>query len=375
VRLGTVGIILSGNHVGRYDPEREERVNGYLVIDGSRGEGGGQILRTGLALSLLLHRPVLFERIRDGRHRPGLRRQHLTAVQAAARIGRAKVSGAHLGSQSLSFSPTTIEPGTHHFRIGTAGSTTLVLQTLLPPLMLAEAPTELTLEGGTHNPGAPTFDFVHLAYLPLLNRLGPQITARIERYGFYPQGGGRIDIHIRPAPVLSGLQLLERGPLEQRRVEAVVSHLPINIAQRELAEFMHELPWPLDTALVHEVQNAGGPGNVLTAIMQFQQVTEVCTCLGRRGLPAERVAQMLAQEVRDYLANSAPVGSYLADQLLLPLSLAAAYAGRESNFVTGLLSSHSTTHIDLLQLLLPIKIDVVDERAVRRVKISPAGEP
>src|SRR5512139_1323749 len=150
-----------------------------IVIDGSRGEGGGQVLRSSLALSLVTGQPFRIEKIRAGRRKPGLMRQHLTAVNAAADIGCATVEGAHIGSQALAFYPRTVKPGRYHFAVGTAGSCTLVLQTVLPALLTAGFPSELVLEGGTHNPYAPPFDFLEQAFLPLMRKLGPGVSASL----------------------------------------------------------------------------------------------------------------------------------------------------------------------------------------------------
>ena len=172
-----------------------------LTINGSQGEGGGQILRTALAMSLVTGKPFRIVRIRAGRKKPGLLRQHLTAVQAAAQIGQATVEGAAIGSQELTFTPGEIRPGEYRFAVGTAGSATLVLQAVLPALLTAPGLSVLTLEGGTHNPFAPPFDFLHRSYLPLVNRMGPTVEARLERPGFYPAGGGKFVVTVEPAAV------------------------------------------------------------------------------------------------------------------------------------------------------------------------------
>src|SRR5690242_20478497 len=211
-----------------------------IIIDGSYGEGGGQILRTSLALSLITGSPLRIEKIRAGRRNPGLLRQHLTSVQAAAKIGQAETAGANLGSTQLTFTPKTITPGEYHFAIGTAGSTTLVLQTVLPALMIANAPTTLVLEGGTHNPFAPPFDFLEKAFLPLLKRMGVRVDAELVNYGFYPAGGGKLVFKIHPVASpkqpsgLARLDLNERGEVRERRARVVLCHLPRNIAEREL---------------------------------------------------------------------------------------------------------------------------------------------
>ncbi|HWW75660.1 MAG TPA: RNA 3'-terminal phosphate cyclase, partial [Pyrinomonadaceae bacterium] len=167
-----------------------------LSIDGSYGEGGGQIIRTSLALSLITGKPFRVYNVRARRDKPGLQRQHLTAVTAAAAIGTAKADGAHVGSKEFTFEPGAIQPGEYKFTIGTAGSTMLVLQAILPPLMLADAPSLLLFEGGTHNVKAPPFEFIRKSFLPLVNRTGPTVTVELQRYGFYPPGGGRFNVYI-----------------------------------------------------------------------------------------------------------------------------------------------------------------------------------
>ena len=179
-----------------------------ITIDGSQGEGGGQVLRSSLALSLVLGRPFAIEKIRAGRKKPGLLQQHLTAVLAAADVGNAEVQGAALGSRRLEFRPGPVRSGNYAFRVGTAGSATLVLQTVLPALLSAEGESNLVLEGGTHNPMAPPVDFLVKAYLPLVNRLGPRVDLQVVRPGFYPAGGGKFTVRVQPAKQLGRLELL-----------------------------------------------------------------------------------------------------------------------------------------------------------------------
>jgi RNA 3'-terminal phosphate cyclase (ATP) len=324
-----------------------------LVIDGSFGEGGGQILRTSLALSLVTGKPFRIEKIRAGREKPGLMRQHLTAVNAAAKIGQAEVVGASVGSKELSFTPGDIVPGNHSFAVGTAGSATLVLQTVLPALITASKPSTLALEGGTHNPYAPPFDFLVKAYLPLVNRMGPKVKAMLARPGFYPAGGGRFSVTIEPAAELSGLELNERGEILSRRAKAIVAALPLNIAEREVNVVGHKMSWDKSCLQVENVEGACGPGNAVTIEIESENVTEVFTGFGERGIRAEAVAEQAVKAARRYLAANVPVGEYLADQLLLPLAL----AGRGS-FITFGLSRHSTTNIDVIQKFLSVEIAV-----------------
>ncbi|HEU4534168.1 MAG TPA: RNA 3'-terminal phosphate cyclase, partial [Polyangiaceae bacterium] len=287
-----------------------------LTIDGSVGEGGGQILRTALGLSLLTGEPLRIHRIRAGRRRPGLMRQHLTALRAAAQLGRAEVTGDALGSTELSFAPRGVEAGEYHFAVGTAGSTSLVLQTVLPALLTGPGPCSLVLEGGTHNPLAPCFDFLDRAFVPLVNRLGPRVTLRLERAGFYPAGGGRVRVEVHPAPALAPLRLLERGALRSRSVTALISGLPIEVAKRELARARELLVGWDDAPFRPRVQSqAVGPGNALIVEIASEHVTEVVTAVGERGVPAETVAERAAAEALAYEASGVPVGEHLADQL------------------------------------------------------------
>ncbi len=323
-----------------------------LQIDGSIGEGGGQILRSSLALALHLQRPVHLLNIRRNRHPPGLRRQHLTCVLAAAEISQAAVSGAAIGSMELRFSPGPLHPGSYVFDIGTAGSTTLLLQTLLPPLLLAQNPSHLTLKGGTHNPFAPSFDFLQQVLLPQLQRMGATIRLDLIRPGFYPKGGGIIEVEIQPVPRLSSLELTERGEVLALEASAIVANLPGQIAERELSVLRQRLGIPYHQTKSVTIHGCG-IGNVLTVTIRCRAMTELFTGFGERGKPAEKVANELADEVENYLSANVPVGPYLADQLLIPMAL----AGRGC-FLTLTPSHHTLTNIRVIENFLPLKFKV-----------------
>ena len=322
-----------------------------LTIDGSLGEGGGQILRTSLALSLVTGRAVRIVNIRAGRKKPGLGRQHLTAVNAAARIGQAEVCGAHIGSGELVFAPKRPLPGEYHFDVGTAGSTTLVLQTVLPALLTADGPSVLTLGGGTHNPFAPPFDFLAKTFLPLINRMGPKVEACLDRPGFYPAGGGRITVRIDPAVQLKAFEMLKCGAITYRSAKVLLAKLPRHIAERELQVIESELGWPPEFLSIDEVKNSPGPGNVIMIEIGSPEVTEVFTAFGERGVRAEAVAKRVVGQVRRYLAADVPVGEHLADQLLLPLALAGGGA-----FTTTAPTLHTKTNVDVIQRFLNVKM-------------------
>jgi RNA 3'-terminal phosphate cyclase (ATP) len=326
-----------------------------LTIDGSFGEGGGQILRSALALSLVTGTPLRMTRIRARRERPGLQRQHLTAVRAAAAVGRAEVTGAAIGSRELVFRPRGVTPGDHTFDIGSAGTTSLVLQTVLPALLGAAGPSSITLLGGTHNPLAPPFEFLERAFFPLLARLGPRVTATLEAWGFYPSGGGRLRVTVEPAP-LGGLELLERGAIRRQSVLAAVANLPETIARRELATAAAVLGWDPSYLQSHVVTGSHGPGNVVLITVESEHVAEVFAGFGEKGLRAEIVAERAATEAREYLDAGVPVGPHLADQLLLPLAL-----GAGGSFRTVAPTLHARTQADLIERVLGAKIAFTEE--------------
>jgi|SRR5579863_7931915 len=346
-------------------------MNDIIHIDGSQGEGGGQVLRSSLALSLVTGRPLTIGNIRAGRAKPGLMRQHLTAVNAAVEICGGSATGAAIGCKTLSFEPQSVRAGEYKFSVGTAGSATLVLQTVLPALLTAEGPTTLILEGGTHNAWAPPFDFLQKAFIPLINRMGPRVDVELERHGFYPAGGGRIRVQVEPSAALHGFDLYERGELVGHRVRVLLSSLPAHIGEREASTIARKLSWDAACCAVEDV-NSPGPGNAILVEVDSEHVVEVFSGFGRQGVKAEHVAADAVKDVRTYLAAGVPVGEYLADQLILPLGIsawqkdneAAATAGRGrvrqrgGAYRTLPLSRHSTTHIDLLRQILGITIEV-----------------
>jgi RNA 3'-terminal phosphate cyclase (ATP) len=338
-----------------------------LTIDGSSGEGGGQILRTALALSLVTAKPFRIENIRAGRKNPGLLRQHLTAVNAATEISRAEVTGAAIGSRELTFAPGSVVSGNYAFAVGTAGSTTLVLQTVLPALLIASGKSKLILEGGTHNPFAPPFDFLEKSFLPLINRMGPRVTAELERPGFYPAGGGRMSVTIEPATRLDRLDLPARGEVLARRARAVVANLPISIAERELKVIARKLSWPREFTTAESIERSPGPGNVVIIELECEQVTEVFTGFGERSLRSEAVAEKAVQQARRYIGSEAAVGEHLADQLLIPMSMAGG-----GSFTTLPLSRHATTNIEVIGRFLEVRIET-SQLADRVWKVDVSG--
>lgn len=292
-----------------------------IELDGSEGEGGGQILRSALSLAICTQQAFRITHIRGNRDPPGLKRQHVTAVRAAAEICDGDATGVEVGSRELTFRPGRLRPGRYSLAIGTAGSCTLVLQTLLPPLLTAGEASVVRIMGGTHNKGAPPFEFLQRAFVPLLARMGAKIELELRSHGFYPRGGGEIVARVMPATRLTALELHERGEEVRAYAEAWLAALPLHIAQRELAIIGRRLNWPADQLIVRGLPNDVGPGNAVTITMEYANVTEVVTGFGERGVRAETVAANVASEARDYLVSQAPVGIHLADQLLLPMAL------------------------------------------------------
>lgn len=327
-----------------------------ITIDGSAGEGGGQVLRTALGLSLVTGQPFLIENIRAKRRKPGLMRQHLTALLAAKEIGNAQAEGAEIGSRRLSFVPGAVRAGKYHFSVGTAGSCTLVLQAVLPALLMTEGPSEIILEGGTHNPMAPPFDFLKHTFVPVVNSMGPSILVEMERPGFYPAGGGRIKVKVKPAKKMNPLTLLEISNISFS-AQAFNAELPEHIARRELGVVKSKLNLS-DDAVSVVATDKFGPGNTVSVFVHSDQLTETFTGFAQRNVPAEKVAGRAVREVRDYLESKAPVGVHLADQLLIPLALAGA-----GKFRTGRPTSHTMTNIDVIRLFLDIDISVLQVEA------------
>ncbi len=294
-----------------------------LTLDGSHGEGGGQILRTSLALAAITGTPVTITNVRAGRDRPGLQRQHLVAVRAAARICNGELHGDEISSREIRLIPQAVVAGEYHFDIGSAGSTSLVLQTVLPPLLIADAPSRVVISGGTHNPLAPSFEFLRDAFLPCLAAIGAQIELRLDRHGFHPAGGGRLTCDIQPLAAPRPLHLIERGRPVSRQIRAGVANLPLHIAEREIDTARRRLQWsPRETA-IDVIDGSDGPGNVLTVTLIYANVTEVVISTGALRVPAEQVATRAVRDVKRYLAATSPVGEHLADQLLLPLAVTA----------------------------------------------------
>lgn len=336
-----------------------------IQIDGSQGESGGQILRTALALSMITGQAFELINIRAGRKKPGLMRQHLVCVEASQQISQAYTEGAELHSQRLYFSPQHVQSGKYQFQIGSAGSTTLVLQTLLPALLLQNEASELTISGGTHNPLAPTADFIEHCFLPVLAKLGIESEFKLNKAGFFPVGAGEIQIKIQSWQHRNRLCLLDRGSLQKTEAFAATLNLPeeAKIVQRELATLDRELD--LDTQQQFYL-NGISQGNTLFIRVEYQHHVQLFTALGEMRKSSEQVASQLAKQVKQYLNSQAAIDEYLADQLLLPLAL-----GQGGEFNAQCISEHTRTQAAMIEKFIDCEIEFVElDKKLYQVKVS-----
>ena len=329
-----------------------------LSIDGSLGEGGGQVLRSSLALALITGRPFTMTNIRRRRTKPGLMAQHLKAVEAAGTVGMAQIEGAQLGSQTLAFHPAGIRSGEFRFDIGTAGSTSLVLQTILPPLSFASSSSIVTLIGGTHVPRSPCFHYLELHWLPYMRGIGFDIQMELETAGFYPQGGGRVRTVVQPAITLSPLRLTNRGPLKRIRGISAVANLDLSVAERQKRQALKRLS-ELSKVIEIEILALASPskGTLLLLRAEFENSQCCFFGLGARGKPAERVADEAVGELLDFLATDGTVDHYLADQLMLPLALVPGMSELRTSKVT----QHLATNAEIVRMFLPVIIKIDGE--------------
>lgn len=325
-----------------------------IEIDGSAGEGGGQIVRSALGLSLVTGKPFTITRIRAGRKKPGLMRQHLTAVRAAAEIGSAKKEGDEIGSDTLTFVPGKVKGGEYTFSIGTAGSCTLVFQALLPALLTAQEPTRMVIRGGTHNQYAPPFDFLQQSFLPMIKQMGAEVSAKLIRAGFFPAGGGCVEFVVTPA---ARLKLVVIGELENPTgkgitAQAVSAKLPESIGLRELKVIANQLGLQKNR-LENRIVESRGPGNIVSVFVRAGRLTETFTAFGEKNVSAEKVAGRVAEQVKKYLRAGAAVGPHLAVQLLIPMALAGKGA-----FQTSRPTLHTTTNIEIIRKFLDVAVSV-----------------
>lgn len=325
-----------------------------IEIDGTFGEGGGQILRSSLVLSVLTGQPLHIRHIRARRDTPGLRPQHLAAVLAMGKISQANLEGARLTSQELIFNPAKIHPGRYQFDIQTAGALSLVLQTIFMPLSFTTGSSQITLTGGTHVPWSPTFHDLLEAWLPLVTALGFRLHLDLVQAGFYPRGGGKVRLKILPAHNLHPFRCLSRGELIRIQGLSGVANLPDDIAKRQKHQALRRLQ-ELCRETKIKTMRLPSPvkGTFILLRAFFSNCGSACfSALGAPGKPAERVADEAVNQMLMFLKTAGTVDHYLADQLLLPLSVIKG----ESTYKTNVITEHLLTNAYILRSFLDVDI-------------------
>lgn len=344
-----------------------------VQIDGSFGEGGGQIIRTSLSLAAITGRVVEISNIRARRSKPGLQPQHVTAVRAAAKLCGAELSGDRVGSTHLWFGPRTpIQPGDYHFDIGTAGATGLVAQTVLVPLTRAAGTSKVTITGGTHVPHAPAADYIEAVYVPVLQRAGLDLAFSYPGAGFYPRGGGKVDLEVRAPALPAALDLTDRGKLKSLRAFIVTSNLPGHVAERGAAMVEKSMK-AVGRSVAIEQREKPSPstGAAVVIVAECENGFGAFTGLGERGRPMEKVAESPCEEFMRWWKSGAACDEHLADQLVLPMSLARG----ESRWTTAEITEHLRTVLWLTEQFLPItyRLDPQDD-GCHQVVLQGAGE-
>jgi RNA 3'-terminal phosphate cyclase (ATP) len=317
-------------------------------IDGTFGEGGGQILRTSLSLSVVTGKPFRITNIRKKRSKGGLRHQHLACVNAAAKICGAQCQGNELESVMLEFVPGPIRAGNYFFDIPTAGSAMQVIQTVLPILSYAKEPSTVTVRGGTHNPAAPPYDFFKFSFLPLLRKLGFSAEIELRKYGFSPVGGGEVVATIHPrSQSADPFAHHQRGKPSVANGEILISWLPLAIAERESKVMQQRLGWPAKKIKINEITSSSGPGNVVLINTRYGEITHVFTAFGQRGKPAEQVADEVCKIYLTFRLANAVLDEHLTNQILLYLALK-----NRGSFTAQSLSLHTRTNIEVIKHFL-----------------------
>jgi RNA 3'-terminal phosphate cyclase (ATP) len=339
----------------------ERSIKKRIEIDGSFGEGGGQILRTALALSAILRKPFTIYNIRSKRKNPGLQAQHLEAVKALSRITEAETEGVEFGAQKIFFLPQTILPGDYQFEVRTAGSVTLLVQAILLPLCLAHGNSTLSLVGGTHVPWSPPYHYLAEVLLPTLKSMGVSVKTAIEKWGFYPGGGGRVRLEINPVHELESISLVDRGSLKKVCGLSGISNLPKHVAERQkdhaLKRIQKELKMDADIGILYDAPSKG-PGSFMFLKAEYENLLAGFSSLGAKGKSAEKVADEAVDSLFNYTKSDGSIDPYLADQLVPFMALAKG----ASSFNTTEITNHLLTNLWVVQQLLDVKIQRKGER-------------
>lgn len=334
-----------------------------VLIDGSKGEGGGQILRTSLTLSCITGKPLRISNIRAARRNPGLAKQHLSCVHAACEISNGRCRGDSLGSQVLDFQPGPIRSGDYHFDIGSAGSASLVIQTVSPALFLAPEPSRVTVAGGTHNPWAPPFDFLNETFLPAIATAGFSAGCKLIKHGFFPAGGGKMTFSVEPRREEQPrtIELPEPGEKSEIRARIYTARLQAHIGRRQ-EKLLLKSKLDIEGVEHIEVEDSDGPGNCVMIRLCSGGRTTVFTAFGERGKPSEKVVGEVVELAADFLGSGAAVDRFLADQLLVYMALSNGGA-----YTTNEVSKHLLTNIEVIKQFLPIDFSADEQGRFYRV--------
>jgi len=351
-----------------------------VFIDGSTGEGGGQILRTSLTLACVTGKSLRMENIRAARRNPGLARQHLSCVQAACQIGKGQCRGAALGSGVLDFQPVSVRGGDYSFDIGSAGSASLVIQTVLPALFLADRPSTVAVIGGTHNPMAPPFDFLCETFLSAIGDAGFEGDCKLIKHGFYPAGGGKITFDVKPWEKGKGriIDHCELGREQQIYARIYTARLPGHIAQRQQKLLLQSGLNIQDVEHI-EVTDSDGPGNCVMLRLCNGGRTTLFTAFGMRGKPSQDVVGEVVKLAGDFLASGAAVDRFLADQLLIYMAMNSHFVKdnkmgartKSGCYTTNELSSHLQTNMEVIKKFLPVDFVVEEQKKVYKISCQP----
>ena len=351
-----------------------------VLIDGGMGEGGGQILRTSLALSCITGKHLHIENIRAARPRPGMARQHLSCVRAACQISQGRSEGAALGSQVLDFAPGCVRSGDFSLPVGSAGSASLVIQTVLPALFLAEKPSTVTVTGGTHNPWAPPFDFLAETFLPAIASAGFAADCKLVKHGFFPAGGGKISFTIQPWQEKPNKKIDLREPPEEPQVHARIytARLPAHIAHRQ-EKLLCQSGLSIKTFEHIDVTDSDGPGNCIMLRLCDSRRTTVFTAFGAKGKRSEKVVDEVAGLAQNFLTSDAAIDCFSADQLLIYMAISNPRLGGEKpvpakaggSYTTNDLSTHLTTNIETIKKFLPVSFKTEHQDRIYRISCAP----
>jgi RNA 3'-terminal phosphate cyclase (ATP) len=324
-----------------------------IKIDGSFGEGGGQILRTALSLSCITGLSFELSNIRKGRKKPGLMPQHITCVNAVSEISNSRVSGGEIGSTNLIFVPQKINPGKYVFDIQTAGSISLVAQTLLPPLLFADSPSRITIKGGTHVPFSPTYHYISEVFIPMLHEIGIKVEPCLSKYGFYPKGGGETVFRVFPAGKIKGINHISKGVLLSVHGYSVVSRLPISIAERQKNAVLQKIH-PLSADLQILDVSSPGAGTFVFLKSEYENTLSGFSSLGKRGKSAESVGVEASEEFIDFHYSPSFLDPHLSNQIVIYLSLSM----ENSIFTTSRITQHLLTNLWVIEKFLNVEYQI-----------------